>query len=146
MLSKKDVEVVSKFVLNPESSHMFLWESIVNIIYLLSFFFIPFILCDPHTILPTVHWLEFFFDIVIFLDIILDFFTMYKDDTEWVKDHKKIAINYLSSYFIFDCISVCPGLFTAEYYPNLYYCKIVRYIQIPRFFEHLSLLLSKVSC
>ena len=124
---------------------MLIWELIVNINYVISFFLIPYVLISPSELLPQVRWLEIGLDIFIFGDIIMDFFTAYYDDTEYVDSHKRIIINYLSTYFVFDMISCTPGLFTAEGYSSLYFMKIFRYVQFKRFTEFMINMLNQVN-
>lgn len=84
---------------------MIIWELIVNIVYVISFFLVPYILIDPDELLPNVRWLELCIDFFIFGDMIMDFFTAYYSDSELITEHKLIIINYLSTYFFFDLIS-----------------------------------------
>lgn len=132
-------------VLDPSLTIMIIWELIVNIVYVFSFFTFPFVMISPGTMLPTIWWLEFIFDIFIFGDLIMDFFTAYHDGDELVTDHKMIIINYLSTYFIFDLLSSAPGLFTLEWRPELYFMKCFRYVQFKRFLEFLMTLLNEVT-
>lgn len=133
-----------RFVLNPDSTVMILWDLIVNLVYLISFFLVPFVLLDPKRFLvSTVRWIELTFDIILFFDVIIDFFTAYRVDSEPVFDHKQVIVNYLSTYFFFDLISTAPGLFTWESIPEIYMLKLVRYVQFKRFFELVNAVLSK---
>ena len=131
-------------VLNPEWTPMIIWELIVNIVYVISFFLVPYILIDPDELLPNVRWLELCIDFFIFGDMIMDFFTAYYSDSELITEHKLIIINYLSTYFFFDLISWTPGLFTGEGVSGVYFMKIFRYVQFKRFVEFTLNLLNQV--
>ena len=95
-------------------------------------------------LLPPIRWLEFSFDIIFFIDIIIDCFTGYHDDNELVTDLKQIWVNYFSSFFIFDALSILPGLLTGESYHEIYFLKIFRYIQFTRLIELLAVAINKV--
>lgn len=134
-----------KYVFYPDHPFVIVWKLIVNLVYVISFFMIPLVCIDPDEILPKVRWAEFMLDILLFGDIIADFFIWYYSDTELVTDHGKIAIHYLTTYFVPEVISVSPGLFTAESIPVLYYLKTIRYVQYSRFNNFITLLLNWVS-
>jgi len=123
---------------------MIIWDLIVNAVYIISFFLIPYALIDPNDLLPKVIWIELALDLIIFADVIMDFFTAYRVDNDLVFDHKQIIANYLSTYFVFDLLSVVPGLFTAEQYHEVYFMKIFRYSQFTRFLEMINSVLNKV--
>ena len=107
----------------------------MNVVYVCSYFLIPLVMISPAYMLPRVQWVELTLDIFLFVDLLVDFFQGYYDDTELIMDHKKIVLHYLSGYFIVECISVCPGLFTGETIHQIYFLKAVRYIQFSRFMQ-----------
>lgn len=49
-------------------------------------------------------------DVLFFIDLILNFFTSYTDETHMreITDHKKIAKKYLLSWFVLDLFSIIP--------------------------------------
>ena len=78
------------------------------------------------------------FDVFLWIDIVLTFFSAYTDSEENViKSHKKICINYLTSWFILDLTSVLPinqltsGSFT--------YNKITRISRLPKLYRLVKL-------
>ena len=92
--------------------------------------------------MKTIRWAEFVIDIFLAVDMILNFFTADIIDVDYEKSLSKIAITYLKSYFITDCISCLPGLIIAENIEGIhdkrrwvYYFKVVRYLQISRLFK-----------
>jgi hypothetical protein len=121
-----------------------LWNLIVTVIYLASFFFTPFVVIDPQKLLPKVREIEFTFDVILILDFIIHFFKAYHSDSEIISDHKQVVINYLSGYFIIDAISTAPGLFTLESMHDVYFLKMFRYFHIKRFFEFINTILVKL--
>jgi hypothetical protein len=62
-----------------------------------------------------------------------------------VTDLKKISYHYLTTNFIFDFIGIVPGLVTLEMVKPLYYLKLLRYIEINKFFEQIKYVLLKLS-
>ena len=53
--------------------------------------------------------LDILLDVILFIDIILCFFSAYIDSEENViKKHKKIIITYLKGWFIIDSVSIFP--------------------------------------
>lgn len=49
-------------------------------------------------------------DVLFFIDLILNFFTSYTDETHMreITDHKKIAKKYVYSWFFLDLFSIIP--------------------------------------
>lgn len=49
-------------------------------------------------------------DLSFLIDMILTFFTSYTDEIQNIEvfDHKKIVVNYLKGWFIFDALSIIP--------------------------------------
>lgn len=95
--------------------------------------------------LPTIRWIEFTIDFVLLVDVVVDLFTAYRVDTELVTDLRQVLVNYLSTYFFFDILSILPGLLTAEMYPEIYFLKLLRYVQFSRLLELLGVVVNKVS-
>eukprot|EP00347_Sterkiella_histriomuscorum_P000928 403373987 len=135
----------SKYVMHPESSYKFMYELIVNIAYIASFFLTPFViafLLDPH---DYTRWIEFAIDIILTLDIIKQFFTGYNIEDDQVEMRLKIvAWRYFTGDFIFDALGTLPGLVTGESVKQIYYFKLVRYAQIKRLFAQLNDLLERI--
>ena len=83
-------------------------------------------------------WSDFFLDVFLWLDIIINFFSAYTDSEEnLVKNHKKIVLTYLKTWFIVDLVSVLPinqmtsGSFT--------YNKITRISRLPKLYRLIKL-------
>lgn len=90
-------------------------------------FFLSFSLCFEDALVDA-RPIDFFIDIVLTIDIVLNFFTAYYKDVELVIQNKLIAFAYFKGFFVFDVISTLPGLFTYEDY-NVYALKIFRYLK-----------------
>ena len=133
------------YSLNPDNTLLLIWNFSINWIYIVSFVIIPFVMINPKELLPPIRWLEFSFDIIFFTDIVIDWFTAYHNNEELITDLKQIWMNYLSSFFIFDILSIFPGLITGEAYYQIYYLKVLRYVQFTRLIDLLGVAINRVS-
>jgi hypothetical protein len=83
-------------------------------------------------------WINRIVDIVFFKDMIMQFFIMYEEQTlegpKLVKDQRRIAYNYATSWFPIDFISVIPfdviGLFLEGAFGNLKALRMLRVIRL----------------
>lgn len=132
-------------VLNPQSRLIMIWKVIINIVYIISFFLVPLVLINPHQIQSDVRWLDITMDLLLLIDIWLNFFIAFYVDTELVTNHKEIVIRYLTSYFAVEFIAVVPGLFSGEGVPDIYFFKILRYVHITTFLRYIGIFLNAVS-
>lgn len=87
-----------------------LWEQVVLITILVVTIFFPLnmaFVTEESTLLTSVYVLV---DFVFLLDIIMNFFTTYIDSVSnlEVLDHKRIALSYIKSWFVFDVFSIIP--------------------------------------
>jgi hypothetical protein len=94
--------------------------------------------------LNELRWFEFFFDIVILLNIVSIFFTATFEDAELIKSYKMIAKAYFSSYFFLDSLSCIPGIVTGEQKHGIYYFKVLRYFRIESLFSIIAMLEDKL--
>ena len=85
--------------------------------------------------------LDTFFDIVLFIDMILSFFSAYIDNEEnIIKNHKKIVIAYLKSWFIIDSVSIIPISYFTESKGTLSrFNSLTKIGKIPRLYRLLRL-------
>jgi voltage-gated potassium channel Kch len=90
-----------------------------------------------------VRWLEFVLDFVFIVDMFFNFFTAYTTDIKIVTNRKKIALHYLTTFFIVDLIGSVPGFLTGESFKELYILKIARFVNLQRFLVHSNYLLSR---
>ena len=131
--------------MNPDFVGKLIWDSIVNFSFMLSFFFIPFVIGTEGVFHGELATVEVIFDVIMFLDIVCTFFTAIEGDEGLIWSPRVIAMKYMFSYFFFDLLAVLPGLFTMELIFNAYYFKIFRYLQVGRFFEELDNMFNRVS-
>lgn len=94
----------------------------------------------PHT--TSERDFELFLDVVILIDVFMNFFTdIYSDPGKKSYTHKKIAEKYILSYFFVDLLSFLPSLATLEYYKGthwIYMLKLLRYFRIKRSFTQIE--------
>ena len=77
-------------------------------------------------------------------DIATEFVTTRNQNGKTIYRFKQIASAYVKSPFIFDIFACLPGLISLESSTSLYYLKIFRYLQMPRFFDQLDLVVRKL--
>lgn len=70
-------------------------------------------------------------DVLLTIDMILTFFTAYFDENDnLIKSRKKIAVNYIKTFFFIDIISILPiNNFTKKEFK---YNKLIRLIRFPK--------------
>eukprot|EP00347_Sterkiella_histriomuscorum_P006194 403353701 len=138
--------IETKFVILPDSKLKLTFDIFVNLAYFASFLLTPYVIAFD--ILPLnrqgLRWLEFTLDWIILVNIIAQFFTAQQADSDVVDKLKDIARKYIFSFFIFDILSCLPGIISAERAHWPYYFKVLRYIQVWRLFEQMTLLTSKL--
>lgn len=114
------------------------WDFVSNIMMTITYLAVPYQIAfgGPHT--SSEREFELFLDVMILIDIFLNFFTdVYSDPGKKLYSHKMIAIKYIQSYFILDILSCLPQLVTLETYKGthwIYILKILRYLRIKRSF------------
>lgn len=101
-------------------------------------------LSSEFRILEEFRFLEILIDIFLLTDIVANCFTAYEVDRELITDLRQVFKHYLSTWFLVDVIAVIPGLITIELYWQIYFLKLLRYIQIRRVFEQLHFVVSKI--
>jgi hypothetical protein len=132
-------------VVHDDNKFILIWDTFVNILYILSFIIIPLMVASNLTLLEHMYFAEFVVDLILFIDMILTFFKTYNDDIKKVTSLRLISVKYLSSYFVFDFLSIVPGLVTYEQYELVYYFKLFRYFQLERLFEQIQISLGHLS-
>lgn len=82
--------------------------------------------------------LDYLVDSLFFVDVVLNFFTAYKDRNEQlVVNHKRIAMNYLSSWFLVDIFSCFP--FQVILDEGFNYNSLLRMGRLPRLYRIVKL-------
>ena len=133
----------NKWVIIPNGNFNIVWDSIVNLFLLVSFILIPLVLASKLQMFDEVRWLEFTIDVILLGDVIFNFFTAYHSDIYLVTDSKRIALNYLTTYFIFDMVSSFPGFITGESFKQIYFLKIARFSNLKKFLVHIKYILDR---
>ena len=78
-------------------------------------------------------------DCIFFIDLVLSFFSAYYDsDENLVKNLKKIAINYLKSWFVID-IGSCVPLSFVNFNSVKDFTGILRVTKIPKLYRLVKL-------
>lgn len=79
-------------------------------------------------------------------DVVLTFFTAFDNEGEYEYSLKKIALNYIFSYFVFDLLACFPSILVWESfdYKFCYYLKALRFMQIGRLFNQLGMVINKI--
>ena len=132
-------------VISHTSNYIAAWDTFVNILYIISFLMIPLVIASDIDLLQHLFIIEIIFDVIMLADMIVTFFLTYNDDIRTITSLRLIAIKYVSSYFVFDFLSIVPGLATYESYKPVYYFKLFRYFQLGRLFDQLKVSLSQLS-
>jgi hypothetical protein len=97
------------FIILPDDTFKRKWDLIINSILLFTAIFTPYRLAFYD--LDDMNWviIDSIVDLGFGIDIILNFFMAYYDQTEDIVDNrKKIAIRYLRGWFILDIVSIFP--------------------------------------
>ena len=112
-LKEPDQEIVNrkKFMFYPNDRFKNFWEVLVCLCLLSTCILTPFNLAFSE-IIEIINWymnLNYGIDLFFFLDIILNFNSAYNDESYQIIDNRKtIAINYISSWFFVDFLSIIP--------------------------------------
>lgn len=88
--------------------------------------------------------MDLIFDILFFLDIVVNFFSAYQDEEQHMVDnHRRIVINYLTGWFFVDLTAVLPITYFYDDTQNgaaFRYNKLLRLIRLPRLYRLVRLL------
>lgn len=120
------------------------WDTMTNAFYVMSFILIPLVISSNIELIHTLQPLELIIDIWLIADVAVNFFTSYTTDVKPVTDLKTISLHYLTRNFIFDFLGTVPGLVTIESVEQVYYFKILRFVEIDKFFKQLRFILEKL--
>lgn len=133
----------SKYIIYPDDSFKKKWDLLIVVCLLYMSIILPFRIAFEES--DDEEWgpydiVELIMNIIFFIDIVLNFFTAYYDENENLElDKKKIAKNYITSWFIIDVISTIPlqNIFVSlSNYNNVLRIsripKIIRFIKMTR--------------
>jgi hypothetical protein len=88
--------------------------------------------------------MELVLDIIVLMDIVVTFFTDNVSDLGKKATNRAIAFQYVKTYFFMDLLSSLPGLLVLEdpeKERNMYWLKLLRFLQLPRTFNQITVLL-----
>jgi hypothetical protein len=74
----------------------------------------------------------------------MNFFTSFNKDVTPVTDLSKISYHYLITNFMLDFVAIVPGLVTLELVKPLYYLKLLRFVNLNKFFDQIKYILLKL--
>ena len=98
------------FIIMADNQLKIMWDVFVMCLLILTSFVIPYRLAFVDE--ETAEWIAVYYciDFFFLIDLVICFFTSYKDDYRQVDvvSHKKICINYLTGWFLIDLMSVFP--------------------------------------
>lgn len=81
-------------------------------------------------------------DVCFALDLILNFFKIGQDQK--LKLIAAYRLEYIQTYFVFDCVAVLPGLITLETTDRIAPTKLCRFVHWNRFFIQMNILIEKI--
>ena len=131
-----DNEKEVPWVILPDNPYKRLWDLAIAIIILYSSIVTPYEIAFIDKTKDS--WSDFLLDAFLWLDIVITFFSAYTDSEEnLVKNHKKIIITYLKTWFIVDLVSVLPiNQMTST---SFAYNKITRISRLPKLYRLVKL-------
>ena len=124
----------SRFLINPDGKFYQIWNIINTIIIIYISIILPYkfsFVEDPPLYSVII---EYIFDFVFFLDIIVTFFVPYYDKSKYIVSHKRIAFYYIFSiWFWIDTTSIIPVDLIFEYQGD--YSVLLKILKLPRFYK-----------
>lgn len=128
----------SGFVIAKNSRFKLYWDLFASLLMLISYFMVPYQIAfggprgdNAEDFIS----LEIILDIIILIDVCINFITdSYSDPGETITN-RQIAYRYITSYFVPDVIAFLPGLVTNERYggfTTIYKLKLFRYLKAKR--------------
>ncbi|XP_042464738.1 potassium channel KAT3-like isoform X1 [Zingiber officinale] len=99
-----------RFIVSPFDSRYRAWQMFLILLVVYSAWICPFELAFMRHLPAKLFWVESILNSFFAIDIVLTFFVAYLDRRSYVliDDPKRIAVRYLSSWFIFDILSTAP--------------------------------------
>ncbi|CAL5183097.1 unnamed protein product [Lathyrus oleraceus] len=106
----KENQVYSKWIISPMDSRYRWWESFMVVLVAYTAWVYPFEVAFMHSSNRELYIVDNIVDLFFAIDIVMTFFVAFIDGTTHllVRDSKKIAVRYLSSWFIMDVASTIP--------------------------------------
>ena len=124
----------SRFLINPDGKFYQVWNIINTIIIVYISIVLPykFSFVEEEPLYSKI--IEYCFDCVFLVDVIITFFVPYYDKSKFVVSHKRIALNYiLSIWFWIDTTSIIPVDLLFNYQGD--YSILLKVLKLPRFYK-----------
>lgn len=108
-LHNEENDLETGFVILPDSKFKVTWDLILGIFTLYSMIITPFIIAFDQSKFYGYLMLDVVMDTFFILDVILNFFVpFYNFEETLIKSKRKIAINYIKSWFLLDVLACIP--------------------------------------
>lgn len=134
-----------RFYIHPYSSFFLFWNILRICLYFYSVSYMIYLICLVDRLKPySTQWtLDYLIELLFLIDIIIQFTTGFYEKNDLVTNNLKIAIRYLSSWFIVDLIGIFPMEFILgsvskikfSTSPSLNYHRMVRILNTTRFYR-----------
>jgi len=106
---------MSKYLLNPHSKYMQYWDFVILFAMLFTATVSPYEVCliwDSDFAIDGLFVVNLIINLIFLADTISQFFLPYKESPkkggQMVKNHRRIAIHYIETWFVIDLVSVIP--------------------------------------
>eukprot|EP00930_Biecheleria_cincta_P035583 TRINITY_DN24467_c0_g2_i1.p1 TRINITY_DN24467_c0_g2~~TRINITY_DN24467_c0_g2_i1.p1 ORF type:complete len:880 (+),score=116.87 TRINITY_DN24467_c0_g2_i1:102-2741(+) len=107
-----DALKATKVVIDPDSSYMKGWDVVVMLSLVFTALVTPFEIAFMEPAYDLMYFFNKIVDLVFVKDMVMQFFLKIKKQTRqgtiWIRDRKKIARNYLSTWFVIDLLAILP--------------------------------------
>jgi CRP-like cAMP-binding protein len=128
-----DLKSRSRFVIDPNSFFHLVWSFFIFLLVVYSVTITPVVIAFTldSIILSS---LDITVDFVFLTDVVVNFFIPYQSakDNKYVYKHKRIIINYLTSWFLFDIITSLPTGLIADESTDLAYRNVGKILRLTR--------------
>lgn len=121
---------------DPESHVVEGWDMMFLLVLMLAAFFIPLDVAFDLSLSPTLLVVVWVINVIFFLDLMMQFATAYHEDQpnhRYVKEFRKIAYRYITTWFIVDLVSTLPYQLAPgyEWTPLLRLLRLLRLHRAP---------------
>ena len=138
--SGSEDEKKKNFIILPDSKFKKLWDSLIAIVILYSSICTPYKLAFEDSNTNKEDVVDIIVDILLGIDLVLNFFSAYYDSEEnLVKSRKKIIIKYLKGWFIIDFISIFPFYLIINNNKASSITRLSKVSKIPKIYKLLKL-------
>ena len=138
--SGSEDEKKKNFIILPDSKFKKLWDSLIALVILYSSICTPYKLAFEDSNTNKEDVVDIIVDILLGIDLVLNFFSAYYDSEEnLVKSRKKIIIKYLKGWFIIDFISIFPFFLIINNNKASSITRLSKVSKIPKIYKLLKL-------